>query len=123
MNKFLLKINENDRDCVKYLDTEEEERKEIKRFEIVEKMFKKFNVVIDGKEIWKLIEDDINSTGKMDGVHSIELGKLGNDRDLYFAEVKIKMDYSEENDIYSTNISLLSIENDNKIIYPKDIKF
>lgn len=37
------------------------------RFEIVEKMFKKFNVVIDGKEIWKLIEADVNSTGKMDG--------------------------------------------------------
>ena len=93
------------------------------RFEIVEKMFKKFNVVIDGKEIWKLIEDDVNSTGKMDGVHSIELGKLGNDRDLYFAEVEIKMDYSEEDDIYSTNILLLSIENGNKIIHPEDIKF
>ena len=74
------------------------ERKEMNRFEIVEKMFKKFNVVIDGKEIWKLIEDDVNSTGKMDGVHSIELGKLGNDRDLYFPFDEYPYPYAQNND-------------------------
>lgn len=34
------------------------------RFEIVEKMFEKLNIIVDGREIWNLIENDINSNGK-----------------------------------------------------------
>lgn len=92
------------------------------RFEVVEKMFEKLNIIVDGREIWNLIENDINSNGKMDGVHSVELGKLGDNRDLCFTEVEIKMNYSEEDDTYVTDIEILSINNSKKVIYPQDIE-
>ncbi len=92
------------------------------RFEVVEKMFEKFNIIVDGKGIWDLIENDVNSNGRMDGVHSIELGRFGNNRDLCFAEVEIKMNYSEEDDTYVTDIEILSISNSKEVIYPEDIE-
>lgn len=92
------------------------------RFEVVEKMFEKFNIIIDGREIWDLIEKSICANGKMDGVHSVELGKLGDNRDLCFAEVEIKMNYSEEDDTYVTDIEILSISNSKEVVYPEDIE-
>lgn len=119
-------FTENDREAViEFKDKEIKIKKEIKemdRFEVIEKMFEKFNIIVDGKEIWDLIENGINSNGKMDGVHSIELGKFGDNRDLYFAEVEIKVSYLEENDTYATDIKLLSINNNKKVVYPQDIE-
>lgn len=92
------------------------------RFEILEKMFEKFNIIVDGRKIWNIIENDINSNGKMDGIYSVELGKFGDNRDLCFAEVEIKMNYSEEDDTYVTDIEILSISNSKEVIYPEDIE-
>lgn len=92
------------------------------RFEAIEKMFEKLGVNIDGREVWQLIEDNINRNGKMDGFHSLELGKFGDDRDLYFAGVDIKMDYSEDDDTYFTDISVLSISNSKKVVYVEDVE-
>lgn len=119
-------FTENDREAViEFKDKEIKIKKEIKemnRFEVVEKMFEKFNIIVDGKGIWDLIENDVNSNGRMDGVHSIELGRFGNNRDLCFAEVEIKISYLEDDDVYVTDIKLCSISNSKQVIYPQDIK-
>jgi hypothetical protein len=119
-------FTENDKKAViEFKDKEikiKKETKEMNRFEIIEKMFEKLNIIVDGREIWNLIENDINSNGKTDGVHSVELGKLGDNRDLCFAEVEIKMNYSEEDDTYVTDIEILSISNSKEVIYPEDIE-
>lgn len=119
-------FTENDREAViEFKDKEIKIKKEIKemnRFEVVEKMFEKFNIIVDGKGIWDLIENDVNSNGRMDGVHSIELGRFGNNRDLCFAEVEIKISYLDDDDVYVTDIKLCSISNSKQVIYPQDIK-
>lgn len=120
-------FTENDREAViEFKDKEIKIKKEIKemnRFEVIEKMFEKFNIIVDGKGIWDLIEKSICANGKMDGVHSIELGRFGDNRDLFFAEVEIKMSYLEDDDVYVTDIQLLSISGSGKgVIYPRDIE-
>lgn len=92
------------------------------RFLIIEKMFEMLGTTVDGKEIWEIIEKDINANGKNNGYYNIELGKFGDDSQLYFAGVDIKTNYDEENYTYTTDINLLSIQNEEKTIYIEDVK-
>lgn len=92
------------------------------RFEIIEKMFEKLGVYIDGKDMFDIIENDICSNGKMAGNHSIEVGRFGDNRELFFVEVNIVQEFDEEDDVYSTNIEILSVSSDKGVVYPSDIK-
>ena len=90
------------------------------RYKIVEKMFEMLGVAVDGKEVWEILEDTINTNGYEDGYHNVELKKIGGN--LCFAGVDIKTNFDEEDDTYIKDIKLLSIQNDKKTIYIEDVE-
>ena len=91
------------------------------RNEVIEKMFKKLGITIDGKEIWEEIEKNVANLDN-DGYHNIELGKYGENRDLIFVGVEVKRDYDEEDDVYTTNINVLSVQDSKNTVYIEDIE-
>ena len=119
-------FTENDNIAIVEFDnkkiTIKKEELKMDRFEIIEKMFEKLGVTISGKEIWDEIENDLDANGKSNGNFEIELGKFGDDRQLYFAEVSTKTTYNESDDTYFRDINLLSIKNSEKVIYITDIE-
>lgn len=91
------------------------------RYEIIEKIFKKFDINVDGEAVWNIIIDTVNANGYSDGYHNVEIGKFGDSRKLFFAEIEIKTNYDEDEDIYTTDIKLLSISSDT-VVYVQDIE-
>ena len=95
-------------------------------YKIIEKMFEKLGITVDGKEIWEEIEKNVADLG-IEGYHNIELRRYGENRDLIFVEVDVKRvyknHYDKEDDLYFTDIMVLSIQDSKNTVYVEDIEF